>query len=59
VSEIDQLIATIRGLVRVCELLRRAGASEEELAERSADIRRLQDRLADRVRQSMRDRARA
>jgi hypothetical protein len=59
VSEIDQLISTIRGLVRVRELLRRAGASERELEERSADIRRLQDRLADRVRQTIQDRARA
>jgi hypothetical protein len=58
-SEIDQLISTIRGLVRVRELLRRAGASERELEERSADIRRLQDRLADRVRQTMQDQARA
>lgn len=58
-SEIDQLIATIRGLVRVRELLRKAGASEQELEGRSADIRRLQDRLADCVRQAMRDRARA
>jgi hypothetical protein len=59
VSEVDRLIATIRDLVRVRERLRRAGATEPELDERSADIRRLQDRLADRVRQAMQDQARA
>jgi hypothetical protein len=56
-SEVDHLIRRIKGLVRVRELLRNAGASAEELERQSADIRHLQDRLAERVRQTMREHA--
>jgi hypothetical protein len=53
-TEVDELSRRIKGLVRVRELLRNAGAREEELERQSADIPRLQDRLAERVRQTMR-----
>jgi hypothetical protein len=56
-TEVDHLIRRIKGLVRVRELLRNAGASQEQLERQSADIRRLQDRLAERVRQTMREHA--
>ena len=58
-SEVDHLIRRIKGLVRVRELLRNAGASEAELERQSADIRRLQARLAERVRRTMRESAEA
>jgi hypothetical protein len=56
-TEVDHLIRRIKGLVRVRERLRNAGASQEQLERQSADIRRLQDRLAERVRQTMREHA--
>ena len=56
-SEVDHLIRRIKGLVRVRELLRNAGATDEQLERQSQDIRRLQARLAERVRQTMRDTA--
>jgi hypothetical protein len=59
VTEVDHLIRRIKGLVRVRELLRNAGASHEELERQSADIARLQARLAERVRHTMRERAEA
>ncbi|HEY7018887.1 MAG TPA: hypothetical protein VH297_10515 [Gaiellaceae bacterium] len=52
-GEIDDLLLRIQGLVRVRELLSGRGASEEELEEHSAEIGRLQWRLARRVRRSL------
>jgi hypothetical protein len=52
-SEIDTLLLRIRGLVSVRELLRERGASAEELEEHSAEIGRLQWRLAQLVRGEM------
>jgi hypothetical protein len=49
-TEIEELLRRIRGLVRVRELLRERGASEAELEEHSAEIGRLQWRLAQEVR---------
>jgi hypothetical protein len=54
-TENDQLIRRIRALVSVRESLRHAGAGDEELERQSADIRRLQGALAERVRRSMRE----
>jgi hypothetical protein len=54
-NELDHLIRRIKGLVDVRERLRRAGASEQELARQTADIHRLQERLAERVRRSLQD----
>jgi hypothetical protein len=55
VTEVDHLLRRIRALVSVRESLRNAGAGEEELARQTATIRRLQGRLAERVRRSMRE----
>lgn len=51
-AEIDELLLRIRGLVRVRELLLQRGATDDELEEHSAEIGRLQWRLAQRVRAS-------
>jgi hypothetical protein len=48
--EIEQLVLQIQGLVRVRELLDARGASQSELEEHSAEIGRLQWRLAHLVR---------
>jgi hypothetical protein len=53
--EIDELLLRIRGLVRVRELLRDRGASDEELEEHSAEIGRLHWRLAQLVRRAVAD----
>jgi hypothetical protein len=52
-TEIETLLLRIRGLVGVRELLRARGASDEELEEHSAEIGRLQWRLAQQVRRSL------
>jgi hypothetical protein len=52
-NEIETLLLRIRGLVGVRELLRERGASDEELEEHSAEIGRLQWRLAQEVRRSV------
>src|SRR3954452_14619345 len=51
--ETDELLLRIRGLVRVREILRDRGASDEELEAHSAEIGRLQWRLAEYVRRSV------
>jgi hypothetical protein len=53
VPEIDDLVLRIRGLVRAHERLRQRGMSDEVLAEHSAEIDRLQERLAEQVRLSL------
>ena len=53
VPEIDDLVLRIRGLVRAHERLRQRGMSDEVLAEHSAEIDRLQGRLAEQVRLSL------
>ncbi len=50
---IDELILHIRRLVRARERLREAGASPRELDLQSAEISRLQSRLADQVRRAL------
>jgi hypothetical protein len=49
-TEIEELLLRIRGLVHVRELLRDRGASDAELEEHSAELGRLQWRLAQEVR---------
>ncbi len=49
-DRIDGLITHIKRQVRLREQRRRAGAGERELAQRSAEIRRLQTQLAYAVR---------
>jgi hypothetical protein len=49
-TEIEELLLRIRGLVQVRELLRDRGASDAELEEHSAELGRLQWRLAQEVR---------
>lgn len=51
-DEIDNLLLHIKGLVLVRNLLLRRGASEAELEEHSAEIGRLQWRLARHVKQA-------
>ena len=58
-NEIDELLRRIRGLVHARELLRRRGASDHDLEEHSAEIGRLQWRLAERVRRSLSEDGRA
>lgn len=53
VTEIDALILRIRGLVRIHEVLRQRGMSDEVLDEHRAEIDRLQSLLADHVRSSL------
>jgi hypothetical protein len=52
--DVDDLIRHIKGLVRLRESLRDVGASHAEIEDRSAEIHRLQRRLADRVRRQLR-----
>jgi hypothetical protein len=47
VSEIDDLLLHIRGLVLVREILRQRGASAAELDEHTAELDRLKSRLAE------------
>lgn len=49
-TEIEELLLRIRGLVHVRELPRERGASDAELEGHSAEIGRLQWRLAQEVR---------
>jgi hypothetical protein len=53
VNEIDELLRRIRGLVAAREVLRRRGISDHDLEEHSAEIGRLQWRLAQSVRRSV------
>ena len=50
-GEIDQVILRIQGLVEVRDLLAARGASEAELEEHSAELGRMQWRLARLVRE--------
>jgi len=52
-NEIETTLLRIRGLVRVRELLRERGASDAEIEQHSAEIKRLQWRLAEMVRRSV------
>jgi hypothetical protein len=47
VSEMDDLLLHIRGLVLVREILRQRGASAAELDEHTAELERLKNRLAE------------
>jgi hypothetical protein len=47
VSEMDDLLLHIRGLVLVREILRQRGASAAELDEHTAELERLKSRLAE------------
>ena len=47
VSEMDDLLLHIRGLVLVREILRHRGASAAELDEHTAELERLKSRLAE------------
>ena len=47
VSEMDDLLLHIRGLVLVREILRQRGASAAELDEHTAELERLKGRLAE------------
>jgi hypothetical protein len=51
--EIDRLLARIRRLVQTREARRLEGAGDAEIASSSAEIRRLQARLADAVRRQL------
>lgn len=51
-SDIQDMLLQIKGLVLVRDLLQRRGATEAELEEHSAEIGRLQWRLARRVRRA-------
>jgi hypothetical protein len=53
VNDIETTLLRIRDLVRVRELLRERGASDAEIEEHSAEIKRLQWRLAEQVRRSV------
>jgi hypothetical protein len=46
-QEIDDLLLHIRGLVLVREILRQRGASAAELEAHTAELERLNDRLAE------------
>ena len=52
VSELDDLLLHLRGLVLVRQILAHRGASAGELEEHSAEIERVRDRLAEVVRRS-------
>jgi hypothetical protein len=52
-NEIETTLLRIRDLVRVRELLRDRGASDGEIEEQSAEIKRLQWQLAEQVRRSV------
>lgn len=52
-NEIETTLLRIRDLVRVRELLRESGASDAEIEQRSAEIKRLQWQLAEMVRRSV------
>lgn len=52
-GEIDRLLARIRRLVQTREARRLEGAGDAEMAASSAEIRRLQARLADAVRRQL------
>jgi hypothetical protein len=52
-EEIDELLARIRELVTMRERLRAERAGERRIAARSAEIERLQHRLAEAVRRSL------
>jgi hypothetical protein len=52
-NEIETLLRRIRGLVAARDLLVERGASENEIDEHSAEIGRLQWRLAQLVRRSL------
>jgi hypothetical protein len=49
---LDDLVLHLKGLVLVRDLLRRRGASSEEIAAHSAEIERVRLRLADLVQAS-------
>jgi hypothetical protein len=53
VNEIQTMLLRIRGLVRVRDLVRERGASDAEIYEHTAEIKRLQWRLAEQVRRSV------
>jgi len=52
-NDIETTLLRIRDLVRVREQLRERGASEAEIEEQSAEIKRLQSQLAEQVRRSV------
>jgi hypothetical protein len=52
-NDIETTLLRIRDLVRVRDLLYDRGASEAEIEEHSAEIKRLQWKLAEQVRRSV------
>jgi len=52
-NEVDELLRRIKGLVRAREILQQGGASAHDLEEHSAEIGRLQWRLAEAVRREV------
>ena len=52
-NDVDRLIVRLRGLVLVRDLLERRGASRPEIEAHTAEIERVQWRLADEVRAAL------
>jgi hypothetical protein len=52
-NDVDRLIVRLRGLVLVRDILERRGASRPEIDAHSAEIERVQWRLADEVRAAL------